>query len=260
MCFKPIYLIKSLCFVLSILCGGTVVSFNLRADTLYLTSLHWPPYSSQEFKHQGACVAVARAALKAMGHELVVDFYPWSRAKKLAKMSSSKYLGYFPEYSYQTQEFIFTDSMGSSPLGLVERKSHPIRWHKVADLNQYYLGVVEGYVNTSQLDQMIASGDQPVEVASSDIHNIQKVASARVQAAAIDTHVLRYLIAGKQFNSTRSKLQINQRLLGEKQLYIGFRNTAEGRRWRDIFDAGLAKIDTVAIMSQHLPNSNVDRQ
>ena len=46
-----------------------------------LTSLLGPPYSGQQLAEQGASIAVARAALKVMGHQLEVDFYPWSRCK-----------------------------------------------------------------------------------------------------------------------------------------------------------------------------------
>lgn len=63
------------------------------SDTLKLTSLLWPPYSGQQLAQQGASVAVAQAAFERMEQQLVVDFYPWSRAIKLAAMPSSDYIG-----------------------------------------------------------------------------------------------------------------------------------------------------------------------
>ncbi|WP_274053276.1 hypothetical protein [Thalassomonas haliotis] len=96
------------------------------ADTVYLASLSWPPYAREQLKQQGASVAVARAAFKAMGHELVVDFYPWSRAVKLAADPNAKYAGYFPEYRYATSLFEFSDAMGQGPLGLMEKAVLPL--------------------------------------------------------------------------------------------------------------------------------------
>ena len=76
-------------------------SLSYSADkVVHLTSLDWPPYSGKTLSDQGASVAVAKAAFKAMGYELKVSFYPWSRAVALAKDSSSKFSGYFPEYFY----------------------------------------------------------------------------------------------------------------------------------------------------------------
>lgn len=223
-----------------------------KAETLLLTSLHWPPYSSSQLDQQGASIAVARAAVIAMGHQVKVEFYPWSRAVRLVGRSSSKYLGYLPAYSYPTEDFIFSNSLGSSPLGIVEREVYPIRWSELNDLNQYTLGVVRDYVNTAELDTMIKLGTQKVEVVTSDEHNVRKVASARVDAAVIDLHVLRYILSQGELQKIGNKLQVNKKLLQDKQLFIAFRNSPEGIYWRDIFNQGLAKIDAKLILDEYM--------
>lgn len=226
-----------------------------NADTLYLTSTHWPPYTSQLLPEQGACTAIVREALAAMGHTVSVDFYPWSRAIKLTKMPSSKYLGFFPAYKDRSDEYLISQAMASSPLGIVERIRFPISWVDTKDLNQYNLGVVKDYFNTRALDQMIASGDQMVEVASSDEHNLQKVAAARVDAAVIDVHVMGFLLTKTNLAALDEKLQINKRLLADKSLHIAFRSSKEGQRWQSIFNAGLAKIDVQPLLDKYLPTN-----
>lgn len=225
------------------------------ADTLYLTSTHWPPYTSQLLPEQGACTAIVREALKAMGHNVTVDFYPWSRAIKLTKMSSSKYLGFFPAYQDRSDKYLISQAMASSPLGIVERVRFPIRWVETQDLNQYNLGVVKDYFNTQALDKMIASGAQTVEVSSSDEHNLQKVAAARIDAAVIDVHVMGFLLAKTNLSSLDEKLQINKRLLADKSLHIAFRSSEEGQRWQSIFNEGLAKIDVQPLLDKYLPTA-----
>lgn len=224
----------------------------LKADTLKLTSLLWPPYAGQQLEYQGVSIMVAKAALNAMGHDLQVDFYPWSRAVKLASKPNTDYLGYFPEYHHQTDVFIFSKGIGSSPLGLVEQKLHPISWTKTTDLKQYVVGVVQGYVNTDEIDSLIASGSLRVEAVSSDEHNIKKVAAGRIDAAVIDVHVLRYLLQQKALAPLSPKLQMNKKLLESKQLHVAFLNNAEGKKWRDIMDQGLAKIDVEDILERAL--------
>ncbi|SQH77044.1 conserved protein of unknown function [Shewanella benthica] len=229
-----------------------LLSLPAKSDTLKLTSLHWPPYSGKKLVEQGALIAITRAALNAMGHELSVDFYPWSRAVRLASRDDSMYLGYLPEYSYPTEAFIFSKSLGVSPLGLVERQIYPIRWAKFIDLNQYTLGVVRDYVNSAALDIMIKQGTQPIEVVSSDEHNIKKVATGRVDGAVIDVHVLRYILARDDLQPLADKLQINPKLLEEKQLYIAFKNSPDGHKWRDIVNLGLAKIDAKSMLDKYM--------
>lgn len=230
-----------------------MLCIGLSAETVRLTSLHWPPYSGQQLRNQGASVAVARAAFNAMGHQLEVDFYPWSRAVKLASKVNGAYVGYFPEYYFDTQNFVFSTSMGMSPLGLVEQQSHPISWVQLADLNQYTLGVVKDYVNTIELDTMIANGQQPVELVTSDENNIKKVAAARIDAAVIDIYVLRYLLNQSNLESLKSRVQMNRSLLANKHLYVAFQNTEQGRKWCEIYNQGLDRIDVATILAENLP-------
>jgi polar amino acid transport system substrate-binding protein len=228
----------------------------LLADTVYLTSLDWAPYSGKALAEQGASVAVAKAAFKAVGHELVVDFYPWSRAVKLASDATSKYSGYFPEYFYQTDEFTFSEAMGKGPLGLVENKAKPLSWSTVQDLKQYKLGVVQDYVNTEELDQLIASGELKVSAVPSDDVNIKKVGGARIDAAVIDANVLNYsLNHHTELQAFKSSVQMNSKLLTEKELFIAFKTDEKNKKWRELFNQGLKKINIDMIMSQYLSNN-----
>ena len=117
---------------LSVLLAVPAYSEN---KTVKFTSLEWAPYTSAEMRNQGASVAVAKAAFKAVGIDLLVDFYPWKRAVNLAK-SQPHYDGYFPEYYSNAlkQDFILSEPIGSSPLGFAELKNQPIKWETLSDL------------------------------------------------------------------------------------------------------------------------------
>ena len=238
-------------FLLAIFLLG-VMTFNVKADTLQLSSLNWPPYTGEQLASGGASVAVVHAALRAVGHELHVDYYPWSRTIRMVSREDTIYSGYFPEYYYPTDQYLFSESIGTSPLGILEQPVNPIKWSGIKDLNQYTLGVVRGYVNTIELDEMITSGAQQVEVVSSDEHNIRKVATGRVHGAVIDKYVYNYYIHQPHLIALKKKLEMNKQLLASKQLYIAFKNTQEGRKWREIFNEGLALIDPQQITEEYL--------
>jgi len=232
-----------------------ILSFSFPAfgETVHLTSLTWPPYSGKSLKEQGASVAVAKAAFKAMGHELKVDFFPWSRAVKLASEANSKYVGYFPEYHYESDEFSFSNPMGEGPLGLVENKQKPIVWSSVKGLMKYRIGVVQDYVNTAEVDALIASGKIKAKTATSDETNIRKVSGQRIDAAVIDTNVFNYLLANtKNLAKAKDKVQMNSRLLTNKELFVAFKQNEAGKRWLNIYNQGLKKIDVNAVMNKYL--------
>lgn len=222
-------------------------------ETVYLTSLTWPPYSGKSLNQQGASVAVAKAAFNAMGHELVIDFFPWSRAVKLASDSTSKYMGYFPEYFYESEEFLFSNPMGQGPLGLVENINKPISWSVESDLIQYKIGVVQDYVNTEKLDSLIASGKIKAQPVKSDDVNIRKVAGGRIDAAVIDTNVLNYLLANTDdLIKMKDQVKMNSKILTQKELFVAFKNTDDAKKWLAIYNQGLDKIDVTQIMNKYL--------
>ncbi|MFC3092877.1 ABC transporter [Alteromonas sediminis] len=226
---------------------------KINAETVYLTSLAWPPYSEPKLAEQGASVAVAKAAFAEMGHELVVDFFPWTRAVKLAEDPKSKYIGYMPEYLYESDTFVFSSPMGTGPLGLVESTDKPISWASYDDLSQYTIGVVQDYVNTEELDERIASGAISSQTVTSDDKNLLKVAAGRIDAAVIDANVFKYLVENQPgLSKVANKLQMNEKLLVEKELYIAFKNTPEGQKWLSIFNQGLSKVDIEAVMTEYL--------
>ncbi|WP_419811627.1 substrate-binding periplasmic protein [Bacterioplanoides sp.] len=240
--------IAAMIFLLFIACA-TCADKQVR-----LTSLQWPPYSGQQLTEQGASIAVAKAAFAAMGYTLTVDFFPWSRAVAQARQNAT-YAGYFPEYYSDevAQYFIYSDPIGSGPLGFVERSDQPIDWQTLDDLKGKRIGVVQDYVNTEAFDQRVQSGDLTTEAVMSDRSNLLKLVNGRIDLAVIDPNVMEYLLNSDPIFADKSdKARINKQLLAYKNLFICFKKTAEGQHIADIFNQGLKKIDIDAIMAKHL--------
>ena len=77
--------------------------------------------------------------------------------------------------------------------------------------------------------------------------------SGRVDLAVIDKNVMQYLFKTEwSLVNQRDQVQFNQKILAEKNLYLCFNKSEEGKRMAEIFNQGLAKIDAAAILKQHL--------
>ena len=225
-----------------------------NARVIRLTSLEWPPYTSQILPEQGAATAVVRAALAAMGYRLQVDFYPWSRAVALVKYPSN-FVGYFPEYlsPQVARDCLLSDPFGSGPLGFAERAGAPVNWARLEDLSGYRIGVVQDYVNADDFDRRVREKTQAVDLARNDAHNLLKLAADRVSLAVIDRRVFEYLLRNDaRVSAIAPQLHFNGRLIEDKQLYICFRRGPEGEVAQKILNAGLKKIDTGAVMNAAL--------
>lgn len=223
------------------------------ADTVWLTSLEWPPYVGEQLAEQGASAVVVREALTSAGKELKIGFYPWARAVETAKKDQN-FIGYFPEYYAKEieAEFIFSDSIGTSPLGFVQNAASPVSWSSLADLKGKTIGTVQGYVNTAEFDAMAASGELTVEPSSSDATNIKKLAAGRIDMAVIDKSVLAYLLAtDPDLKALAAQVSFNDKLLEEKTLHVCFRRTDAGQAAADALNAALGQVDPAAIQKAY---------
>ena len=226
-----------------------------------LASLSWPPYADSALAEQGASVAVAKAAFAAEGIELIVSFYPWTRAVHLAEIETDTYAGYFPEYysPQQARQFIYSDPIGSGPLGLVETLDKPILWQALADLKPYTIGVVKDYINTEEFDEMVANNEIATSQALSDRSNVLKVAYQRVPVAIIDRNVLYYLMkTDDDVKEISSLVQFNQKLLARKKFYVCFNK--QNKELVAIFNRGLMKVNAEAIQAEYLKGHQLDFQ
>ena len=233
------------------------------SETVKLTSLYWPPYSGPELEGEGASIAVIRAAFESMGYKLHVDYFPWPRTLAKAEDSNSAYIGYAPEYYSPVVEskFIFSDSIGESPLGLMQRWHQPIQWQDIMDLRQYKIGVVRDYVNTTEFDYAIARGVLSVDESIDDVTNLKKVFHQRLDAAVIDPNVMEFLLnTHDEFAMHKKRLNINSKLLEMKQLYVCFRISEQGKKIVAVLNEGLKKIDREKIYRYYLAINKQGRE
>ncbi|WP_396598618.1 substrate-binding periplasmic protein [Bermanella sp. R86531] len=261
-------LIGRLMLVLSILINASIVQAQPDqpppAKVVKMTSLYWPPYAGSSLEAQGANIAVATAAFKAVGVELEVTFFPWARTLGLARSSASEYSGYLPEYydPKRAQEFYFSDEIGSGPLGFVTAHDDQFQWSGSSGLDwqalaSFRIGTVRGYVNTPEFDAAVERGDIAVEAVESDTRNLVKLLYRRLDAAVMDENVMRYLSRTEDgLKQHQASFRMVQPYLDQKPLYACFKRTNVGKLWRDWFNEGLRRIDVQAVFNEAL-NSNL---
>lgn len=227
-----------------------IFSSTVMSDTLALSTLEWPPFSGAELPEKGIVVQIVKHAIAYDDHQLKVTVVPWNRAIRMVEIGTQ--IGYFPEYINPTNDYIFTDSLGQSTIVFLERKSNPIVWDLVADLNHYQLGVVKGYVNTPDIDAMIKDGSQKFEEAMNERQNILKLAAGRIDIIIIDINVYQYLQRDPKIAKISHLLQVNNKVLDIKSLHVALANNSEGQKWLKIINKGLLKFDPQMIIDTYL--------
>ncbi len=233
---------SSACFILCFMLFS--VSAHAAEKKVVLSTLEWPPYTGVKLPDNGRTSKLVKAAFNAMGYKVEFKFTPWKRALRNVRKSKNV-LGYFPEYysAVRAQEFIFSDSIGCSPIGVLMRVERPVIWDSVADLSKYRIGIVSGYLNTDGFDKLVAKGKMNIDYAPSDDSNIKKVIRNRVHGAVVDVNVYNYIsLADSDVTKFRAKLTFFNKLLGINKLHVCFKNNEEGQKLTRILNEGLKKI------------------
>lgn len=240
------YKFKSWICFLFLLCALPAMA----ADKWKITSLDWQPFSGKTLPDGGAGVAVLRAALKAEGIELVVEFYPWTRAIETAKQAG--YAGFYPSWPEDVGEgFTKSPVLFKSAVGFVEPKGKPLVWNKLEDLKGKTIGTVQDYGNTAEFMQLIKAGTIKTQVVVDDVTNIKKVAGGRIDGAFIDLANLDYFLKNDAKDLAAS-VQANPKVLDTKDLVLGINDKFSNKNAAEIIKRGIAKIDPDKIIKDYM--------
>lgn len=233
------------------------VSPAFAQDFVRVSTLDWPPYTSDALPKGGATTEVVRQAFAAAGYDIDVSFMPWKRTIAIAR-DDDAVLAYFPGYHCRhVAGFVASEPIGFGPLGFAENANAPVSWGSIDDIGAQGLkvGTVLGYANTDEFDAKASSGQLRAIPAPDDLTNLRKLSRQRIDLAVIDKLVLSYLLATEPLlEGQQETLIFNSRPLENKTLYLCFNDTPDGRGWRERFNAGLAQVDVEAIVDAYFAN------
>ena len=215
-------------------------SLQINADVIKIATLEWHPYVSSDLR-SGSSAEIIKAAFKAVGHEVKFEFLPWIRGLKYVE--SGRLDAITPVYFNKEREsfMYFSSPFQFSPLVLYRNKKTQITYKTVKDLENYSLGLVNGYKNTTFIDSSTKIRKSFVQ---KDISNLKKLASNQIDLIAIDELVAKLLIVENP-KQLENKLEMILPILDNKGLHVGFsRNSLNGKRYYAEFEKGLKLISS----------------
>lgn len=231
--------------ILLLLCYLLKIEMVAAQPVVKMTSLEWPPYTGATLPLGGIVGQRAKSAFALMGYKLEITYLPWRRAIRHVEQPGH-YIGFLPEYASPSRALQFHCSrpIMDTPLALLQNASFPpLHWLKLTELKPYRIGVVSGYLNTPEFDELMLKKELQTEEATSDLLNLRKVAMGRLPFGVVDPWVLDYYLQQDPLlQRQRSNLYLPPHPLGTMQLVACFRLTPDGKRWRDLFNQGLERL------------------
>lgn len=224
--------------------------FNSNSEKiLRLATLNWPPYISEEQCNMGWVFQLTVAMLVSKGYQVRIQFFPWKRAVRAVELGDQDIL--FPEYFFDETVYsknvknthrrnitILSDHFDGGLLSLVKLRgvNDPFSGD-LSVLKNNIFGVVRGYQNTPEFDQMVARGELKTIEAGDELQLVRMLLAKRVDYIVVDPKVLDYMIK----NSPLSKIEKIRMLTETENVepalqynYLYYAISKKNDRWLEI--------------------------
>ncbi len=172
-----------------------------------------------------------KAELRREGIELLVEFYPWKRAQKLA--GTKKYIGYFPAWPEEVyQGFVASPAIAWSQVGVVTNSSDDITFTSIDGLfAKHTVGLVNTYTYPSQIERAAARYQQNVSRTDNELLLLRKLSANRHDVAITDPLVFEYLAEKHSIEGVRTITN-----LFEKPLVVALRDAPDNKKAIDLIN------------------------
>lgn len=191
----PLFLHRFLCA--TILFFGTFGQAFSEQPAIRLVTSDLTPYSIEKGTLPGIFVELVQEAMRRLGHEVKVEFYPWTRAQKIAEQQDNVIL--FPLTRTAPREELYQWLMPVAPMELVfvsaqDKPINLIEARKLGSISVQKSTPAEAYLTQQGFTNMIAFPKAATT-------NIKLLARGRVDAWFTAKGFAQYLI--KQTGETK---------------------------------------------------------
>ena len=178
-------------------------STAMAGEVWKITSLDWPPYSDPTMSSQGKSIQKLRDLLKMEGIDLVVEFYPWSRAREIARHKD--YVGYFPAWPKEVDKgFTASLPVDWSEIGVMTYLHSGVNWTSLERLFDHKVGLVSTYDYPESITKWANTSPQKVEFPPNEVSLLKMLSAQRITVAITDPTVMNYLAEKKGVHNIRT--------------------------------------------------------
>lgn len=241
-----------------ILVGLMAQNALAQEKTVIITTLDYMPYISEKNPEDGVGSLILRKAFAAKGYTVKFEFYPWARAKQKAALPG--YAGYWPAYPSDIEPgFTASDNTVTARVVLMELPGANNTIKSLADLKGKKLGLVREYSYGEDIDRMVTNKEIIADEASDEKSMILKLVAGRHPLAITDLLFTSYLYAtDRDLRLDKNKISVVKDFKIDFDNVIYFQDTAEGKKYRDDFNAGMKSIDSKKIIEEYFKAANID--
>ena len=228
-------------FLISLLILFFAVSGFLFGDTIKLATLNWEPFLGENLESKGFVSEIVREAFAAIGDEVEIEFYPWSRCMALGEAGQVHGVIGAWYNEERAEKFFYSEALLTNKklFFTLNSSSVPAEYTTLEDLENYTIGIISGFTYSDNFD----SADYLTKDKSPDLKTaFEKLFRGRIDIV-VSTYYTSINTLENEFASQKDKISELSPALKEDPLYVIFsKNAANGENIRNRFNEGLSKI------------------
>ena len=215
----------------------------VHADTVRLSTGHWPPYLNESSEHHGLAGQVIREAFASQGISVEFVFLPWSRALWQARSDQFHGTAIWSCTSERLKNFLFSAPILPFRYSLYYRKSNDFDWEAIEDLEGTTIGLTQDYGYGERLEKAIDEGLVEIEMTTSDESNLRKLAKGRVDLVPMDPLTAKIMQKDWLDKEERNLLAVHDKPIREASYHVLFNpRHPQAAKLKEAFDNGLSEM------------------
>jgi len=249
--------------------------FNKGAPKkISLTTLNWPPYIGETICGQGWVQQLTIALLASCNYEITSSFLPWARTIVMAEKGVADIL--YPEYfieptapsdvikgTKRIEHLALSKKIPGGPIAFMKRNGEQSRFNgNLFNLKDEKIGVVRGYQNTPEFDELMDMGFFKISQAVDDFMNIKKLMIKRINLIIGDPAVIRFSLASSNLSDDEksrllNSIEVVRPVIQYNYLYYAVSKKKPG--WENtlrILNSAIEKFETSGLMFDIIEATN----
>jgi polar amino acid transport system substrate-binding protein len=179
-------LIPCLCFLLFFLFYST---FSQAQEKITIAVGEWPPYISQDQKHDGVVSHIISDVFSELGINTSIKFLPWSRAYNDTMNGLFSASAIWMDKNERRIDFIYSDAVLVEQFVFFHRKGFPFDWQTLNDLKKINMGGLYASSYGPEVDQALTAGDIQMDRVNRPQQNFKKLLKKRIDIFPFEINV-----------------------------------------------------------------------
>lgn len=188
-------------------------------ESIEISTGEWPPFLGAELPEQGVIARLIRDIFAEAGIKVQFTFLPWSRAMHDTLNGKYAATAVWMFAEDRAKNFIYSEPVLDEKFVFFYRKSQPLFWQQLTDLQGMIVGGVSGYSYGPDFDAAVKNYIIGLDTVGSIEQNFRRLALGRVDVVAeeisVGYHILQQRMPdiATQISHHPQPLLINQSFL-----------------------------------------------